>query len=141
MGLTRRHEDFGLTLARWGLNTGPYLVLPVLGPSDVRDGIGLIPDSYTSPIGYIFPVVARNAVLGVYLIDTRAALLDATSLIEQAALDPYQFTRDAYFQHRTSLQYEGNPPLAPEHDDSGETGPGADGAKTKPAEPPPENQR
>ena len=135
MGLDRRHEDFGLTFARWGLNTGPYLVLPVLGPSDVRDGIGLIPDSYTSPIGYIFPVVARNAVLGVYLIDTRATLLDATSLIEQAALDRYQFTRDAYFQLRTNLQYEGNPPSPQLEDESGESGPG--GAKTKPAQPPP----
>jgi phospholipid-binding lipoprotein MlaA len=139
MGLDRRQQDFGLTLARWGVETGPYLVLPVLGPSDVRDGIGLVPDSYTSPIGYIFPVVARNAVLGVYLIDTRAALLDATMLIEQAALDPYQFTRDAYFQHRTSLQYEGNPPAPRLEDDSGESGPGA--TKTKPAQPPPPDQR
>jgi phospholipid-binding lipoprotein MlaA len=141
MGLERRTEDFGLTLARWGLGTGPYLVLPVLGPSNVRDAIGLVPDSYANPISYVKPVKARYFLYGAYLIDRRALLLDATDLIDQAALDRYQFTRDAYIQNRTSLEYEGNPPLAPEHDDSGETGPGADGAKTKPAEPPPENQR
>jgi phospholipid-binding lipoprotein MlaA len=141
IGLKRRTEDFGLTLARWGLGTGPYLVLPVLGPSNVRDAIGLVPDSYANPISYVKPVKARYFLYGAYLIDRRALLLDATDLIDQAALDRYQFTRDAYIQNRTSLEYEGNPPLAPEHDDSGETGPGADGAKTKPAEPPPENQR
>ena len=79
------------------------------------------------------------AVLGVYLIDTRATLLDATSLIEQAALDRYQFTRDAYFQLRTNLQYEGNPPAPQLEDESGESGPG--GTKTKPAQPPPQDQR
>ncbi len=141
MGLERRTEDFGLTLARWGLGSGPYLVLPVLGPSNVRDAIGLVPDSYANPISYVKPVRARYILYGAYLIDRRASLLDATDLIDQAALDRYQFTRDAYIQNRTSLEYEGNPPLAPEQDDSGETGPGADGAKTKPAEPPPENQR
>jgi phospholipid-binding lipoprotein MlaA len=142
MGLERRQEDFGLTLARWGLNTGPYLVLPVLGPSDVRDGIGLAPDAYASPIGYIFPVVDRNIVLGVSVVDTRATLLDATKMIEQVALDRYQFTRDAYLQRRTSLQYEGNPPAPPlEDDDSAPAGPAPDAAKTQPVQPAPEDRR
>jgi phospholipid-binding lipoprotein MlaA len=150
MGLERRHEDFGLTLARWGLDTGPYLVLPILGPSDLRDGVGLIPDSYTSPIAYIMPVKDRYIVFGVSLIDMRAELLDATKLIDQAALDRYQFTRDAYFQRRTSLQYEGNPPAPKDEDDSGETGPGTTPTKTTPqtapaqtppAQTPPPDQR
>jgi len=88
-----------------------------------------VPDSFANPISYILPVSARYTVYGVYLVDFRAELLDATKLLEQAALDPYQFTRDAYFQRRTSLQYEGNPPPAPMEDESGESGPGANGAK------------
>jgi len=137
MGLERRHEDFGLTLARWGLGTGPYLVLPILGPSDVRDGVGLIPDTYASPIGYIYPVKDRNIVYGVNVIDTRATLLDATKVIDEAALDRYQFTRDAFFQRRTSLEYEGNPPAPKEEDDSGESGPGSTGTTPAPAQTPP----
>ena len=132
MGLERRTEDFGLTLARWGAGTGPYLVLPLLGPSDLRDGLGEIPDAYTSPIGYIKPVSARFYLTGARVIDTRAALLDATDLIDRTALDRYQFTRDAYLQRRFNLQYEGNPPLPKEEDDSGEPGPGAGKTKTAP---------
>jgi phospholipid-binding lipoprotein MlaA len=135
MGLERRNEDFGLTLARWGAGTGPYLVLPLLGPSDVRDGIGQIPDSYASPISYIMPVRDRFYVMGARLIDARAGLLDATNLLDQNALDRYQFTRDAYLQRRYSLEYEGNPPLQKEEDDSGESGPGAGGTKAAPARP------
>jgi phospholipid-binding lipoprotein MlaA len=137
MGLERRTQDFGLTLARWGAGTGPYLVLPVLGPSNLRDGIGAIPDSYTSPIGYITPVRDRFILYGVNLVDTRANLLDATDLIDRTALDRYQFTRDAYLQRRFSLQYEGNPPLPREDDTSGETGPGAGASKTAPPQTPP----
>jgi phospholipid-binding lipoprotein MlaA len=135
MGLERRTEDFGLTLARWGAGTGPYLVLPLLGPSDLRDGVGQIPDAYTSPIGYVMPVRDRFILIGVNLIDTRAGLLDATDLIDKTALDRYQFTRDAYLQRRLSLQYEGNPPLPKLEDDSGDTGPGGTGTKASPQPP------
>jgi len=126
MGLERRHEDFGLTLARWGAGTGPYLVLPVFGPSDVRDGIGLAADAYTNPITYtqVAPVVARNSLFGTYVVDTRASLVEATKLIEQIALDPYQFERDAYLQRRYSLEYEGNPP-PPKLEDVGDPAPAA----------------
>jgi phospholipid-binding lipoprotein MlaA len=137
MGLERRNEDFGLTLARWGAGTGPYLVLPVLGPSDLRDGLGQIPDAYASPIGYIQPVRDRFILIGVDLIDTRANLLDATDLIDRTALDRYQFTRDAYLQRRFSLQYEGNPPLRREEDDSDATGPGPGATKSAPGQPGP----
>jgi phospholipid-binding lipoprotein MlaA len=140
MGLERRTEDFGLTLARWGVGTGPYLVLPVLGPSDLRDGIGEIPDAYASPISYVMPVRDRFILMGVNLIQTRAGLLQATDLIDKTALDRYQFTRDAYFQRRTSLEYEGNPPV-PREEDEDETGPGPGPSKAKPAQPPPEDRR
>jgi phospholipid-binding lipoprotein MlaA len=135
MGLERRTEDFGLTLARWGAGTGPYLVLPVLGASDLRDGLGQIPDAYASPIGYIDPVRDRYILIGVNLIDTRAGLLDVTDLIDRTALDRYQFTRDAYLQRRFSLQYEGNPPLPKEEDDSGDSGPAEGKANTAPPQP------
>jgi len=141
MGLEWRGEDFGLTLARWGVGTGPYLVLPVLGPSDARDAIGLVPDTYLNPIGYVKPVSARYYLTAARLIDTRATLLDATRLLDQAALDRYQFTRDAYFQLRTSKQYEGNPPPPAEEDDSGESGPAPTGTKQQPVQPSPEDRR
>jgi phospholipid-binding lipoprotein MlaA len=132
MGIERRNEDFGLTLARWGAGTGPYLVLPLLGPSDLRDGIGEVPDAYTSPIGYVTPVRDRFYLMGARLIDARAGLLQATDLIDKTALDRYQFTRDAYLQRRYSLQYEGNPPLPKEEDESGEGSPAGAGPKTAP---------
>jgi phospholipid-binding lipoprotein MlaA len=141
MGLERRNEDFGLTLARWGAGTGPYLVLPILGPSDVRDGIGLVPDSYANPISYVHPVYDRYIYFVGSAIDTRARLLDATDLIDRTALDRYQFTRDAYLQRRTSLQYEGNPPLPPEEDSGDETGSRPGEMKAKPTQPAPEDRR
>jgi phospholipid-binding lipoprotein MlaA len=111
-------------------------VLPLLGPSDVRDAVGLVPDSYTNPFSYVTPIHDRYLYYAGALIDTRAVLLDATNLIDQAALDRYQFTRDAWFQHRTSLQYEGNPPPPKlDEDDSGDA-PAAP-AGPKPAQPPP----
>lgn len=140
MGLERRYQDFGLTLAHWGAGTGPYLVLPVLGPSDVRDGIGLVPDTFTNPITYVSPDRDRYLLYGASAIDLRAVLLDATDLIDKAALDRYQFTRDAYFQRRTSLQYEGNPPPPTEEDESGESGPGSNETKAKPADAPSEKR-
>jgi phospholipid-binding lipoprotein MlaA len=149
-GLERRHEDFGLTLARWGLGTGPYIVLPVLGPSDARDGVGLVPDAYTSPTAYVqvMPVVARNSLLGTNLVSTRASLLDTTKLVEEVAIDRYQFTRDAYLQLRRSLEYEGNPPPPKlEDDDGGDSapaqtpGPGPGDSGNKPAQPPQQDGR
>jgi phospholipid-binding lipoprotein MlaA len=141
MGLERRTEDFGLTLARWGAGPGPYLVLPVLGPSDVRDAVGLVPDSYANPITYVTPVYDRYIYYVGSAIETRAGLLDATDLIDRTALDRYQFTRDVYLQRRTSLQYEGNPPLSREPDDDDETGSRPSGTKTNPAQPAPEDRR
>lgn len=110
-GLPKHDADFGQTLGKWGLGPGPYLVLPVLGPSDVRDATGLALDvTYVNPVEKVKSTPARTALIVTQTINTRAQLLKATNILEQAALDPYVFTRDAYLQRRRSLIYDGNPP-------------------------------
>lgn len=103
LGVERRVEDFGLTLARWGSRNTPYLVLPFIGPSTMRDAIGL-PIDYLilTPWIYIEPPALRNSIGGLYLIQRRAALLLGDKLVEQA-FDPYVFVRDAYLQRREFL--------------------------------------
>lgn len=99
--IPKHNNDFGLTLARWGVDSGPYLVLPFFGPSDFRDAAGLGVDSYADAQYYIFrDVPTRNTLYGLRIIDNRAQLLKASNILEQAALDPYTFTRDAYQQRR-----------------------------------------
>ena len=97
MGLQRNDEDFGQTLGYWGLSSGPYLVLPLLGPSTVRDALGIYPDSYAEPYRYMHDVSARNTVAGMKIIDARANLLSAEKLITG---DKYIFIRTAYLQSR-----------------------------------------
>lgn len=99
-GIPRHKEDFGLTLARWGVPTGPYLVLPLLGPSDLRDTAALPVDWQGSLIRHVTPTTDRNELYLLQTVSTRANLLGATSLLEQAALDKYSFTRDVYLQVR-----------------------------------------
>ncbi|MCQ9224954.1 VacJ family lipoprotein, partial [Streptococcus suis] len=98
MGIDRSKQDFGLTLGRWGVPTGPYLVLPLLGPSTVRDTIALPVDAKGNLITYVDPVSDRNALYALRVVDTRANLLRASSVLSAAALDRYSFTRDAYLQ-------------------------------------------
>ena len=109
-GYKKNNEDFGQTLGVWGLGTGPYLVLPLLGPSDVRDTVGLVGDYYTDPITYVKGPAARNPFVITDVIDTRAGLLSAEKVVDEAAFDEYTFIRDAYLQRRQSLVYDGNPP-------------------------------
>lgn len=97
MGLQRSSEDFGQTLGRWGVSSGPYVVLPLLGPSTVRDTVALYPDSFTEPYRYINDVPSRNSVTGLEIIDKRASLLSAEKLITG---DKYIFIRNAYLQSR-----------------------------------------
>ena len=97
MVLQRNDEDFGQTLGYWGLSSGPYLVLPLLGPSTVRDALGIYPDSYAEPYRYMHDVSARNTVAGMKIIDARANLLSAEKLITG---DKYIFIRNAYLQSR-----------------------------------------
>lgn len=111
MGLPKHNEDFGQTLAVWGINDGPYFVLPFLGPSTVRDSAGLVVDSYyLNPITYIEDDEARWGVIALRAIDTRAGLLEETRLMEKSGIDPYVFMRNAYFQIRLNQIHDGKPP-------------------------------
>jgi phospholipid-binding lipoprotein MlaA len=110
LGLEKHNEDFGQTFGRWGAGTGPYLVLPIFGSSNLRDGVGLAADMYTDPLGEIRPIDARNVAIGARAVQARADLLGAGRILEQAALDKYVFQRDAYLQRRRSLVYDGRPP-------------------------------
>ena len=114
-GLEKHNEDFGQTFGRWGVGDGPYLVLPILGSSTLRDGIGTIFDIYTDPVRGVRGNGVRNSAVVLRAVNQRADLLDASRLLEEAALDKYVFQRDAYLQRRRSLIYDGNPPRqAPE---------------------------
>ncbi|MEO6972973.1 MAG: VacJ family lipoprotein [Rhodoferax sp.] len=99
-GIPRHKEDFGRTLARWGVPTGPYLVLPLLGPSDLRDTAALPVDWQGGLIRYVSPTTDRNGLYVLETVSTRANLLRAGSLLDQAALDKYSFTRDVFLQVR-----------------------------------------
>ncbi len=100
MGIERHREDFGKTLGRWGVATGPYLVLPVLGPSTVRDAAARVVDAKGDLVLQIDNVPVRNSLYVLRAVDLRASLLRAGEVLDQAALDKYSFTRDAYLQRR-----------------------------------------
>ncbi len=110
-GLPRHREDFGQTFATWGFGEGWYLVLPFLGPSNVRDGVGLIPASYVQPVPYLTddPYVRWGA-YGLYYISQRADLLSASNVLDAAAIDAYLQVREAYRQKRWRDIYDGKPP-------------------------------
>ena len=111
-GIEERKEDFGQTLAYWGWKDSAYLVLPLLGPSTLRDTGGLVVDSaFFDPISYVESARDRNQLLLTKFIDTRASYLPGSDLLDEAALDPYAFMRDAYLQRRNSQIYDGNAPV------------------------------
>jgi phospholipid-binding lipoprotein MlaA len=108
-GLQKHSEDLGQTLGAWGVPSGPYLMLPVLGPSTVRDTAALPADLWGDPWTHKNPVRWRNVGMGVRAVDQRATVLDASNLLEEAALDRYEFIRDGYLQRRESKVYDGEP--------------------------------
>jgi len=121
VGLEKHNEDFGQTLGYWGVPTGPYFVLPFLGPSTIRDTGGLATDTYafnpvTREVENGFPPESRDPESLVWnmvflnAVDTRARLLKAEKILDEAALDPYVFTREAWLQRRNNLVYDGKPP-------------------------------
>jgi phospholipid-binding lipoprotein MlaA len=104
-GAKKIPNDFGTTLGVWGLGQGPFLVLPILGPSTVRDGAGLATAYMVNPVSVseVDNVRLRNSLWGLEAIDLRASLLNATDTVDNVALDPYSFVRDAYLQRRAAL--------------------------------------
>lgn len=107
-GIEQRNEDFGQTMAHWGWKDSAYLVLPFLGPSTLRDTGGLIFDSaLIDPVYYVDHVPTRNSMLLTKAIDKRSQYLPGSDLLDEAALDPYVFMRDAYMQRRESQINDG----------------------------------
>jgi phospholipid-binding lipoprotein MlaA len=137
-GLEKHNEDFGQTLGRWGVGSGAYVVLPLLGPSSVRDGFSrLVIDWHGDPIWHVRNIPTRNELVGVRGVDDRANLLDVGRVAEEAALDHYAYVRDAFLQRRRSLIYDGNPPAEPEPDKSSQSGERKDTAARAEIESPP----
>jgi phospholipid-binding lipoprotein MlaA len=114
LGLERKSEDLGQTLGRWGLEPGPYLVLPLFGSSDIRDGLALPADTYVTPALLVPSTWQKIGVDAVGVVDARAGLLGASQMLDELAFDRYTFMRDAYVTRRRSLVYDGNPPDTPD---------------------------
>lgn len=108
-GWERKQEEFGEVLGSYGVGDGPYLVIPALGPSSVREEVGDFVDRYYWPLAIIdfWPNLARSAVLG---LETRASLADQEAILADA-VDPYEFVKNAYFQNMQFKVYDGNPPI------------------------------
>jgi len=113
MGLGKHNEDFGQTFGRWGAGDGPYLVWPLIGSSNVRDSAGFVLDAYFDPVRRHEPSGVRAFAIVLRATGKRADLLDASRILEEAALDKYVFQRDAYLQRRRGLIHDGNPPRDP----------------------------
>ena len=108
--LEKHNEDFGQTLGHWGVSSGPYIVLPFLGPGSLRDSTGMAVDSYYGVIENIEDIPVRNTLYFTGKLDQRVQLLDAEAVIEDTVMDRYSFMRDAYLMRRQSLVYDGDPP-------------------------------
>lgn len=114
-GMPPHSEDFGITLARWGVPSGPYLQIPLLGPSDVRDAFGLYADHFGSAYYWTgWRPATRNAVYAVGAVSARAQFLDLDRMLEQA-YDPYAFMRNVYFQNRDQTVQKNLPGYNPSH--------------------------
>ncbi|CAH2901622.1 MAG: Outer-membrane-phospholipid-binding lipoprotein MlaA [uncultured Paraburkholderia sp.] len=105
--LPKHDNDLGLTLGHYGVPAGPYLVLPLFGPSTVRDAVGSIGNYYVNPLSYVDPAGLSWALYGLNIVNTRANLLNASDVLEGAALDKYSFVRNAYLQRRQYLLSDG----------------------------------
>ena len=111
MNLPKHNEDLDQTLAKWGVRSGPYVVVPFLGPSTPRGVVGMAGDTASNPINWINPVAIPWASGGLRLIDQRADLLSASRIMDEASVDRYEFIRNAYFQQRNYVIHDGSPPL------------------------------
>jgi phospholipid-binding lipoprotein MlaA len=107
-GIPQYKEDFGQTLGYWGVGNGAYLMLPFFGASTLRDTTGLVADTLViDPLAYVDDPRTRNILIGSRFIDKRAELLPGSDLLDEAALDPYSFMRDAYLQRRANQVADG----------------------------------
>ncbi len=113
MGLEHHYEDFGQTLGRYGVGAGAYVVLPILGPSSVRDAAAIPVDRLASPPSFFSGTGTQVGLTALQIVNTRAGLLRATRVIDDIALDKYTFVRDAYLQRRRSLVFDGDVPETP----------------------------
>ncbi len=110
-GIPKGEEDFGQTFGYWGFPQGPYLFVPIIGPTTFRDGTGLVIRAYMSPIYYaVSDVPLRNVLYFIGALDLRVQALDASAIIDKAAIDRYTFIRRSYLQRREYLVWDGNPP-------------------------------
>lgn len=135
-GLTRNREDFGQTLAVWGIPSGPYLVLPLAGPSSFRDGVGLGVDIFLYPPTWLInDVRAANIVYGATVVVLRADALEAQEFVSEAAVDEYSFVREAWMQQRRNLIWDGNPPRENLDDDEDDDAPAKTGDSVPAAAP------
>ena len=133
-GIARHKQDFGQTLGRWGVPTGPYLVLPLLGPTTVRDTVALPVDWYGDVVGYVDDIPWRNSLYGIRLLNRRAQLLSAGETLDNIALDKYSLMRDVYLRSRVGSKaataggdgklpdYDGNDGKLPPEGDDGSYG-------------------
>ena len=137
MGLEKHREDFGQTLAVWGVGNGPYLVLPLFGPSTFRDTAGIGVETVLDVNFWLENVSVRNTIFGVRTVSFRQELLKTDDLVSGAALDKYTFLRDGYLQRRRNLVYDGNPPRIKDPDDEEDEAPKAGQGKGSPGAPPP----
>jgi len=110
MQIERHTEDFGQTIGYWGVGAGPYVVLPLLGPSTLRDTLVLPVDGQGDLANSVGDVPVRNSLITLNLVNQRSRFLDASAMLDQVALDPYSFTRDAFLQRRQNEVYDGDPP-------------------------------
>jgi phospholipid-binding lipoprotein MlaA len=113
MGLDHHYEDFGQTLGRYGVGAGAYVVLPILGPSTVRDAAATPLDRLASPPAFFDGTKTQIGFTLLQIVNTRASLLGATRVIDDISLDKYTFVRDAYLQRRRSLLFDGDAPETP----------------------------
>ena len=117
MRLEKRKEDFGQTLGHWGVKPGPYVVLPLLGPSTLRDSLALPLDMQGDASQRFSDEATRNALTATRILDIRSGLLQTVDVVKAASLDPYSFVRDGYLQKRRNDIYDGNPPSSFDYGD------------------------
>ena len=101
-GLASSKADFGQTLAHWGVSSGPYLVMPFFGPGTIRHAAGYAVDGALNPVFYLDNDLTKAGLLSLNFVDVKSDLLSAVDLLEEAALDKYEFTKNAYFEKRNN---------------------------------------